>query len=97
MNTARSALSSIFQSTNFILFGKQPLIQRALKGMFKEIPSLPRYTVTFDVVTFDVKPVFECIKEIDFLGNTSLEKHTKNLAAIVSLLSGQRLQTIFFT
>ena len=92
MNTARSALSSIFQTTNFIPFGKQPLIQRTLKGMFKDIPSLPRYTVTFDV-----KPVFECIKEIDFSDNASLEKYTKNLAAIVSLLSGQRLQTFFFT
>ena len=56
----------------------------------KERPSLPRYAVTFDV-----KPVFECIKEIDFSDDTSLEIYTKNLAAIVPLLSGQRLQMFF--
>ena len=54
MNTARSASSSIFPTINGISFGKQPLIQRLLKGMFKERPSLPRYTITFDV-----KPVFD--------------------------------------
>ena len=72
MNTARLALSSIFPTTNGILFGKQPPIQRLLKGIFKERPSLPTYTVTFDV-----KSVFQCIKEIACLGNTSLEKCTR--------------------
>ena len=87
INTARSALSSIFPTTNGLLFGKQPLIQRLLKRMFKERSSLPRYTVSFDV-----KPVFECIKEI--LDNTSLEICTKILATIMCLLSGQRSQTL---
>ena len=34
MNTARSALSSIFPTTNGISFGKQPLIHILLKGIF---------------------------------------------------------------
>ena len=66
-------------------FGKQPLIRRILKGIFKERLSLPRYTVTFDV-----KTVFECIKEIACSDNTSLEICTKTLATIMCLLSGQR-------
>ena len=88
-NTARSAFSSIFPTTNGISFGKQLLIQRLLKGIFKERPSLPRYTVTFDV-----KPVFKCIKEISCSDNTSLEICTKVLAAIMSLISGQRSQAL---
>ena len=87
--TSRSELSSIFPTTNCISFGKQSLIQRLLKGMFKKGPSFPRYTVTFDV-----KLVFECIKEIFFAHNTSLEIYNKNLATIVYLLSGQSLQTL---
>ena len=51
-NTARAVLSSIFPTTSCISFGKQPVIQRLLKGMFKA--RLPGYTFTFDV-----KPVFE--------------------------------------
>ena len=90
MNIGRSALSSIFPTTNGISFGKQPLIQRLLKGIFKERPSLPSYTVTFDV-----NPVFECIKEIACSDNTSLEICTKILATMC-LLSGQRSQTLSF-
>ena len=49
VNTARSALSSIFSAKDSAPFGKQPLIIRLLRGMFNQIPSLPRYTVTYDV------------------------------------------------
>ena len=89
INTARSTLSSIFPTTNVTSFGKQPFIQRLLKGMFKERPSLPRYTVTFDV-----KPVFECIKEIACSKNTILKICTKILATIMCLSSEQRSQTL---
>ena len=57
--------------------------------MFKERPSPPIHTVTFDV-----KPAFECIKEIFCSVNTSLEICTKILATITCLLSGQRPQTL---
>ena len=56
--------------------------------MFKGRPSLHRHTVTLDVT-----PVFECIKEIACLDNTSLEICTKILATMC-LLSGQRSQTL---
>ena len=57
--------------------------------MFKKRPSLPIHTVTFDI-----KPVFECIKEIVCSDNRSLEIWTKILATIMCLLSGQRPQTL---
>ena len=87
MNKASSALLSIFPTANGISFCRQPLIQRLLKGMFKERPSLPRYTVNFDE-----KPVFACIKEIACSDNTPLEICTKILATIMCLLSGKRSQ-----
>ena len=49
VNTARSALSSVFPAKEGTLFGKHPLIIRLLRVMFKQRPSLPRYTVTYDV------------------------------------------------
>ena len=48
MNNARSALSTIMETTNGITFGKDSLVKRLLKGMFRRNPSLPRYTVTYD-------------------------------------------------
>lgn len=87
VNTARSALSSIFPTVNGISFGKHPLIVRLLKGMFKQRPALPRYTVTYDVAK-----VFKYIK--DSYPNMSLECLTKNLATLMCLLSGQRSQTM---
>ena len=49
VNTARSALSSILPVVNRFLIGEQPLIKWLLRGMFKERPTFPWYTVTYDV------------------------------------------------
>ena len=49
INTARSALSSIFLAVNEFMFREQPLIKRFLRGMFKESPTFPRYTVSYDI------------------------------------------------
>ena len=89
INTARSALSSIFPSENGLTFGKQPIIQRLLKGMFKERPTFPRYTVICDV-----KPVFDFIKSLSCSDETSLEICTEALATLMCLVSGQRSQTL---
>ena len=45
INTAKSALSSIFFFDNVLTFGKWTIIQSLLKGMFKERPTFTRYTV----------------------------------------------------
>ena len=50
VNTARSALSSAFPAKDGTSFGKHPLNARLWRGMFKQKPSRPRYTVTYDVV-----------------------------------------------
>ena len=48
VNNARSALSTIMITGNNETFGKHSLVSRLMKGMFRERPSLPRYTVTYD-------------------------------------------------
>ena len=50
VNTAHSAFSSVFSGVNGFTSGEQPVIKRLLRGIFKERPNLPRYTVTCDVM-----------------------------------------------
>ena len=89
LNTARSALSAILQPVNGITFGNHPLITRLLRGIFKERPSLPKYTVTYDV-----NLVFIFLKSLPALEHRSLEILTKTTAILLCLLSGQRSQTL---
>ena len=49
INTARSALSSVLLLPNNTTFGSHPLLTGFLKGVFKLKPSLPRYTMIWDV------------------------------------------------
>ena len=86
VNTARSALSSVFLAKYGTPFGKHPLIVRLLRGVFKQRPSLRCYTVTYDVA-----------KVLQYISNSyseiSLEFLTKNLAILMCILSGQKSQT----
>ena len=75
VNTARSALSSVFPEEDGTLFGKHPLIVRLLRGIFKQIPSLPRYTVTYDAAK-----VLQYISSSD--SKTSLEFLSKKVSSI---------------
>ena len=49
MNTARSALSTVIPIKDGVTFGKQPIVKRLMKGIFRKRPALPKYCATFDV------------------------------------------------
>ena len=49
INTARSALSTVLNTTSHTSFGTHPLVVRFLKGVFELKPSLPRYASIWDV------------------------------------------------
>jgi hypothetical protein len=49
VNTARSSLSTILVVNDSLTFGMHPLVKRFLKGVFEQKPSLPRYTVIWNV------------------------------------------------
>ena len=86
INTARSALSTITPTTNGT-FGNHPLVVRFMKGVYEMKPSLPRYTLTSYVG-----------KVLTFLANLppnpSLKQLTMKLTMLLSLITGQRCQTL---
>ena len=77
VNTARSALSSILPAVNGFRFDEQPLIQRLLRGMFKERTTFPQYTATYDA-----KYVLDYVKKCYFSSKMSLELTSKILATM---------------
>lgn len=48
MNTVRSALSQVLQTSTGVSFGKLPLVKQFMKGVYQEKPALTRYTITWD-------------------------------------------------
>ena len=63
-------------------------MKRFLRGVFNLRPSLPRYTLTWDV-----KEVLNFIRNIDSI-SCNLKLLTLKLTMLIALLSGQRVQTL---
>ena len=57
--------------------------------MFKERPTFPRYTVTYEI-----KYVLEYVKKCSITSGTSLELTSNFLATMMCLLSEQKSQTL---
>ena len=89
LNTARSTLSCIAQPKNMLSFGSQPLVARFLKGVYVCRPSLPRY-----VETWDVKVVLQFLANLHPPSKLPLKELTLKLLMLVSLVSGQRGQSV---
>ncbi len=90
INTARSALSAIMDPIDNTPIGSHRYVKRLLRGIFQQRPSLPRNNITWDVT-----------KVLTFLGtiqmNTvSFKMLTFKLVTLLALLTGQRVQTLFF-
>ena len=49
MCTARSALSSYLCTYDGVLFGKNELVKRLIKGVFETKPTFPKYSAIWDV------------------------------------------------
>ena len=60
VNTAHSAFSSVFLGVNVFTSGEQTVIKRLFRGIFKERPNFPRYTVTCDVIYVLSKSMLIC-------------------------------------
>ena len=89
LNTARSALLCIIAPKNMVSFGSQPLVVRFLKGVYESRPSVPQY-----VETWDVKVVLKFLANQHPPTKLSLKQLTLKLVMLVSLVSGQRGQSI---
>lgn len=88
LNTARSALSAVLEPVDSLSFGKQPIIKRLMRGIFKERPTLPKYTVTYDVDLVFNRIVNSPLHILD------LKTLTFRVATLLCILSGQRSQTL---
>ena len=62
------------------MFGKQSIIQNIFKMRFKERPTFPRHTLTYDV-----KTVLDFIENLDCSDETSLNICTKAFATLMCL------------
>lgn len=89
INTARSALSTVFAPLCGISLGDNPLIARLFKGIAKQRPPKPRYSSTWDVNL--VLNLFNNWNDND---NLSLEHLSYKLVALLALSTAQRVQTL---
>lgn len=91
INTARSMLSSILQLdiNSSTPFGQLPIVRRFMKGVFELRPALPRYKSIWDLSI-----VFNYFRGRPSAPELSLKDLTLKLTFLLSLLSGQRCQTI---
>ena len=89
LNTARSALSSLIMLPCQVSLGNHPLISRFMRGVFQQRPSLPRYTEIWDV-----NIVLSYLRKLSPAESLSLKTLTYKVTMLLTLLSGQRVQTI---
>ena len=87
--TARSMLSAILPERGGITFGKDQMISRLLKGIFRKRPSLPKHTVVYDT-----NIVLHYIESLPVNEQLLLEPLTLKLCTLLCILSGQRAQTM---
>jgi len=88
LNTARSAISSL-SFTNVNTVGNNPLVCRFMRGVFTRRPSLPRYSSTWDVSL-----VLNYLKTLVPVNSISFKHLTWKLVMLLTLLTGQRGQTL---
>ena len=89
INTARSALSTIFPLHNNCTFGQNHIVKRLLRGVFNQRPALPKYSYTWDV-----NIVLNYIKSMSSNDKLSLRDLTFKTVLLLKLLSAQRSQTL---
>ena len=89
LGTVRSALSSVLPVENGVTFGKNILVSRIMKGIFRKRPALPKYTVQWDVGV-----VFRHFMNCFYSGEISLKFQVMKLALLFCILSGQRTQSL---
>ena len=88
LNSARSALST-FISIDGQSVGSHPLMRRFMKGVFNLRPALPR-----NEVTWDTNVVLHYLRSLSPVKNLDLKQLTYKLAMLLTLLTGQRCQTV---
>ena len=84
---ARSALSSVLIIDNRTSFGKHPLVQQFIKGIFNLRSAVPR-----QFVVWDPNIVLGYLSNLEY--DLPLKHLSEKLVILLCLLSGQRDQTV---
>lgn len=92
INTARSALSAFLGVMDINHIGAHPLVVRFMKGVSRSRPTLPRYSVIWDVK--DVFTMFRQQPLVEFLSLYDLTLRTVTLLALVSAQRGQSIHML---
>lgn len=85
LNTARAAIALISRDD----ISKDGLISRFLKGVYKQKPTAPRYSSTWDVT-----PVLEYLGKLHPLALLQHKEVGEKVATLLMLTTAQRLQTL---
>lgn len=89
INSAKSALSTIFSLRHNIKYGELELVRRFMKGIYRLRPATARYKTTWDadklLSLFKTWPDNSCL---------SIKNLTIKLAGLLAITSGQRVQTL---
>lgn len=85
LNSARSAIAFISNSN----ISKDILISRFLRGVFREKPSKPKYSSTWDTT-----PVLEYLENIHPLNEFGHKTIAEKVATLLILATAHRLQTL---
>jgi site-specific recombinase XerD len=88
INTARSALSSVFPLIENSKIGEHRLISQFMKGVSKLRPPRPKYSITWDT-----NSMLELLKSWD-CNIIDLKTITLKLIALLALVTAQRAQTL---
>lgn len=87
INSARSALSTVFSDSERLSIGEHKLIVRFMKGVSRLRPPAPRYSVTWDAS--------KVLNYLHSLSSTlSFKETTLKLVSLLALVTGQRVQTL---
>lgn len=89
LNTARSALSILIGKVDGVMIGSHPLVVRFIKGVANKRPPKSRYAYIWDV-----DKVLDMFKNWEPNEKLTLRQLSMKVAALISLASGQRLQTL---
>ena len=89
LNVARSALSTFVTLKGPHSVGNHPLISRFMKGVYQLRPPTTRYTEIWDV-----RVVFNYLRNLSPAKNLSLKQLTYKLVMLLALVSAQRVQSL---
>ena len=88
ISSVKSVLSTLIHIPGITKIAEHPLVKRLMTGIFNSRPTLPRYNFTWDTSI-----VINFLKRLDY-DNLSHKLLSYKVAALLTILSGQRVSTV---